>query len=138
MQQLPFSDTSYEKLLGEGKLAGSRCASCQALFVPPKPFCTKCFGTEMEWAEMSGKGKLFAFTVISICPPAMAAQGYSRTKPYCSGVVELEEGARVDARIEGVDTARPETIRVGSPMKVTFLRHGEGDAAETYLGFEPS
>jgi uncharacterized OB-fold protein len=112
MDARPFSDISYEKLLGEEKLAGSRCAKCNALFVPPKPICTKCYGTQMEWVEMSGKGKLFAFTVITVCPPAMAAEGYSRTNPYCTGVVELDEGARVDARIEGVDATKPETIRV--------------------------
>ena len=138
MDQRPFSDTSYEKFLNEDKLLGCRCKKCSALFVPPKPFCTKCYGSEMEWAEMKGRGKLFAFTCITVAPPAMAAEGYGRNNPYCSGVVELEEGARVDARIVGVDTLHPETINVGIPLKVKYLHRGEGDTMATHLAFEPA
>jgi uncharacterized OB-fold protein len=91
----------------------------------------------MEWVEMGGNGKLSAFTCIAIGPSFMIAEGYNRKNPYCSGVVELEEGPRVDARIEGVDTNRPEDIKVGMPLKVKFLHRGEGDDLKTYLAFEP-
>jgi len=91
----------------------------------------------MEWLEMRGKGKLVAFTCITIAPPFMMAQGYDRKHPYCSGVVELEEGGRVDARIEGVDMTRPENIKVGMPMKVKFLHRQDKETQETYLAFEP-
>ena len=56
---------------------------------------------------------------------------------HCSGVVELEEGGRVDARIEGVDAGKPEDIKVGMPLKVKYLHRGEGELRETYLAFEP-
>ena len=137
MQERPFSDISYEQFLNEERLMGSRCKACDALFVPPKPICTKCYSSGMEWVEMKGKGKLSAFTVIAIGPPSMIAEGYNRKNPYCSGVVELEEGVRVDARIEGVDTNKPEDIKVGMPLKVKFLHRGEGDDLKTYLAFEP-
>ena len=87
---------------------------------------------------MKGIGKLAAFTCITIAPPFMIKQGNNRKNPYCSGVVELDEGGRVDARIEGVDTGRPEDIKVGMPLKVKFLHRGEGDNMETYLAFEPA
>jgi len=51
--------------------------------------------------------------------------------------VELEEGGRVDARIEGVDAGEPEKIKVGMPLKVKFLHREEGGKKETYLAFEP-
>jgi len=86
---------------------------------------------------MKGKGKLAAFTCITIAPPFMIEQGYNRKNPYCSGVVELEEGGRVDARIEGVDAGKPENINVGMPLKVKFLHRKEGNTKETYLAFEP-
>ena len=92
----------------------------------------------MEWIELKGEGKLAAFTCISVGPPSMIAEGYNRKNPYCSGVVELEEGARVDARIEGVDTQKPEDIQVGSTLKVKFLHQGEAEDSKTYLGFEPA
>ena len=84
---------------------------------------------------MNGKGKLNAFTCIAIGPPFMVAEGYNRDHPYCSGVVELQEGPRVDARIEGLDTNAPETIKIGMPLKVKFLHRGEGENLKTYLAF---
>jgi len=52
-------------------------------------------------------------------------------------VVELEEGPRVDARIEGVDTKNPETIKVGTPLSVKFLHRQREDLPITYLAFVP-
>ena len=92
----------------------------------------------MEWVDLKGKGKLVAFTCINVGPPWMIAQGYDRNHPYCSGVVELEEGVKIDARIEGVDTSKPETIKIGTPLTVDFLHRGEGENMTTYLAFRPA
>jgi scaffold protein (connect acetoacetyl-CoA thiolase and HMG-CoA synthase) len=138
MEHRPFSDASYNQFLNEEKLMGSQCKGCGTTYVPPRPLCVKCYKSDMEWVEIKGKGKLAAFTCITIAPPFMMAQGYGRKHPYCSGVVDLDEGGRVDARIEGVDALHPENIKVGMPMKAKFL-HGEGaQAPETYLAFEPA
>ena len=138
MEERRFSDISYEQYLREERLMGSRCKECGALFVPPRSICVKCHSSEMEWVEMNGKGTLAAFTCITVAPPFMMAQGYDRKHPYCSGVVELEEGARVDARIEGVDAGKPEDIKIGMPVKVTFLHWDEGENPQTFLAFRPA
>lgn len=137
MEQRPFNDISYEQFLREGRLMGSVCTACGARFVPPRSICTTCYSSEMQWAEWEGRGRLAAFTCITIAPPFMIAQGYNRKNPYCSGVVELDEGGRVDARIVGVDANRPQTIKVGMPVKVRFLHWGTGDEERTFLAFEP-
>ena len=138
MEGRPFNDISYERFLSEDKLMGSRCQKCGVLSVPPRSICIKCYGSEMEWVEMKGKGKLVAFTCIAIGPPLMIKEGYDRKHPYVSGVVELEEGARVVARIEGVDGSKPETIKIGTPLQVEFLHRGEGANSTTFLAFRPS
>lgn len=137
MQERPFSDISYEEFLNEEKLMGSKCEKCGALSVPPRPICIKCYGNEMDWVEMKGKGKLAAFTSIAVGPPFMIEEGYDREHHYCSGVVELEEGVRIVARIEGVDTSMPETIKIGTPLTVQFLHRGEGEKMRTFLAFKP-
>lgn len=137
MEGRPFSDISYEQFLNEEKLMGSRCTGCGALFVPPRPICIKCHGSGMEWVEMKGEGNLKAFTCIAVVPPFMMEEGYDRKHPYCSGVVELEEGARVVARIEEVDANDPENIQVGMPLTAKFLHRGEGENARTFLAFKP-
>jgi len=138
MEERPFTDISYEQFLNEEKLMCSKCAKCGALFVPPRSICIRCYNTKMEWAQMKGKGKLVAFTCIAVGPPYMIKEGYDRQHPYCSGVVELEEGVRVVARIEGVNTNKPETIKVGTPLTVQFLHRAEGENLKTFLAFKPA
>jgi len=137
MEEKHFSDISYEQFLNEEKLMGSRCKQCGAFYVPPRPICIKCYASEMEWVQTKGKGKLAAFTCIAVGPPFMMEEGYDRTRPYVSGVVELDEGARVVARIEGVDSSKPETIKIGTPLRVEFLHRGEGEDSATFLAFRP-
>jgi len=89
----------------------------------------------MEWVEIKGKGRLATFTCIAIGPPFMIEEGYDRKHPYVCGVVDLEEGVRVVARIEGFDGTRPETIEIGARVEVDFLHRGEGQSAMTFLAF---
>jgi uncharacterized OB-fold protein len=137
METRPFSDLSYHEFLNEERLMGSRCHECGALFVPPRPICIRCQGQAMEWVEMTGEGKLAAFTCVAVGPRLMIEQGYDREHPYVSGVVELAEGARVDAQIVEVDASRPETIQIRMPLVVKFLHRGAGKDLRTTLGFRP-
>ena len=137
MEERPFSALTFHKYLDEDKLMGSTCKKCNILYLPPRPICLKCHGTDMEWTEIKGKGKLATFTCIYVGPASMTAQGFDRKNPYCSGVVELEEGVKIDARIVGVDTSKPENIKIGTPVTVEFLHHGEEDNTETTLAFKP-
>ncbi|MGD8623948.1 MAG: Zn-ribbon domain-containing OB-fold protein [Anaerolineae bacterium] len=133
-----FNGTSFYEFLGENRLMGSRCKSCGTLHLPPRAMCPACYADEMAWIEMSGRGKLLAFTTVHIAPTAMIEAGYGRDKPYCAGIVQLEEGPAISAQILGVDASRPSEIEVGTSLEATFVRRGEGDEARTYLAFEPS
>lgn len=132
-----FTAASFNQFLNEKKLMASRCKKCQTLYLPPRPLCIKCGDKEeMEWVEMKGKGRLAAFTAISVGPSFMIAEGYNRTNPYCSGIVELDEGPKISARILGVDAQHPEQIELGMPLKVEFLERGQGEKRTTFLAFK--
>jgi len=136
MGKKEFTASSFYQFLGENKLMGSLCQSCGALHVPPRAMCPACYGEDMEWAEMSGEGELLAFTTVHIAPTAMIEAGYDRKNPYCAGIVRLAEGPAISAQILGVDPARPQEIEIGTPLRVAFVRRGEGEAQRTYLAFE--
>ncbi len=138
METRPINDVSYEAYLKEEKLMGSSCGSCGARFLPPRPICTECHKAEMDWNEVEGKGKLVSFTCIAVGPPSMKAEGFDRNNPYCLGVVELADGLRVVARIQGVDTKNPETIEIGTSLSAKILHRGEGEEARAVLAFEPA
>lgn len=131
-----ITGASFNQFLNEERLMGTRCRGCGALYLPPRPICTKCYSKDMEWVEMKGKGKLFAFTSICVTPTLMIKEGYGRDKPCCSGIVELDEGVRISGRILGVDNDNPDNIKVGTPLSVEFVHRGDGENQVTFLAFK--
>jgi uncharacterized OB-fold protein len=129
-----FNGTSFYEYLDESKLMGSRCESCNALYVPPRPLCPSCHGDAMVWEEMSGEGQLMAFTTVHIAPTAMIEAGYGRDNPYCVGIVELAEGPAISAQIVGMDPAKPKSIEIGARLQATYVERGD----RSFLGFEPA
>lgn len=99
--------------------------------------CPECQGRDMEAVNLSGRGRLAAFSVIYIATTAMIQAGFDRKNPYCAAVVKLEEGPSICAQVIGVDVFHPQTIEIGAPLEATFLTRGEGEAAKTFLGFKP-
>ena len=92
----------------------------------------------MDWEALKGTGRLIAFTCISIGPPFMVQRGYDRNNPYCSGVVELDEGMRTAARIEGVNCKNPKSIKPGTRVAVDFPPRNEGERMQGCLIFKVS
>ena len=90
----------------------------------------------MAWVELSGRGKLAAFTTVHIAPTAMIEAGYGRDNPYCAGIVQLDEGPAISAQILDVDASQPAKIAIGTPLEVAFVERGEGEDRHTYLAFE--
>jgi hypothetical protein len=135
---------AYHRAINEKRLIGSKCKKCGHVCVPPKPICPKCMESEPEIIDIKGRGKLAAYTVIAVGAPLMVEEGFDREHHYCSGVVELEEGARVTARILGVDVTKPEQIKIGTPVTVDYVEatHPETPAyaagKRTFLAFRAS
>jgi uncharacterized OB-fold protein len=136
MSDKPFNDDSYEQFLNEWKIMGSKCKKCGALALPPRPLCVSCFGSQMEWIQFKGDGKLAAFTSIAVAPPTMAKEGFGKNNPYVVGVAELSEGPKIVARIIGVDAKKPEQIKVGMDLRAEFIQRGEGANRQTSLAFK--
>ena len=131
-----FNAASYHAYLNEEKrLMGVRCRSCGRLSAVPRPICAACHDQDMEWYEFSGKAKLSTFTCISIVPVSMGRKGYGRDNPYCTGVVTLEEGPRISARIIGVDGNRPQDIKTGMDLDLDLE---DLDPENPSLAFRPS
>ncbi len=125
---------SFYDFLKEKKIMGTKCKDCGEVYLPPRPLCPKCIDSEMEWVELEGKGKLEAFTSITVAPTHMLNAGYTRDNPYVFGIVQLDSGPSISALILNVDAKKPEDIKIGSPMTVEFVTIGD----KVLLGFKPS
>ncbi|MEM3112386.1 MAG: Zn-ribbon domain-containing OB-fold protein [Candidatus Anstonellales archaeon] len=135
MTEHSFCSTKFFQFIENQKLMGTKCKSCHELYLPPRPLCIGCFSDEMEWVEFSGRGRLQAFTSITVGPTFMIDQGYDRKNPYCCGIVKLEEGPQISGQILGVESKTPEMIKIGIPVKVEFLIKEEKGKRRYWLGF---
>lgn len=76
------------------RLAAGRCKGCGALSFPKAPVCTQCLGTEIAATHLSTQGKLYSYAIVHQAPKGWDV-------PYALGYVDLDDGVRVLAHIEG-------------------------------------
>lgn len=101
----------YKEALKQNKLLGLRCNKCGNYIVPPRMICPECGNTDLQVAQLSGKGRIQSFSTILVPP-----EGF--TAPYIVGIVELEEGPWVMANIEGIDPAKASMELIGRKVKM--------------------
>jgi uncharacterized OB-fold protein len=65
----------------------------------------------------------------------MNEQGFDRHNPYLTGIIELEEGVRISARLLGFENLQPNEIKIGTPLAFEKLTTGDGDDQRVQLAF---
>ena len=111
-ENTPFTVSSFYKFASEKRLMAAKCTECGAVLLPPKPMCTSCLSTNLEWIAVDGKGRLLSYTVINIAP-----EQFQELAPYIVGIVELENGLRLPGMIREVN---PEDIKIGMSLEIDF------------------
>lgn len=112
VETFPFTIEQFYKFVSERRLMAARCEECGVMLLPPRPMCTKCFSSHMEWVELKNNGKLLTYTVIHISP-----KQFESIAPYAVGIVRLEDGPKLPGIIRDVQL---EGISVGMSLKVGF------------------
>lgn len=95
------------------ELRFQRCTDCGAWRHLPRPMCGECGSFNYEWARSAGKGKVYSW--ITVTQPMLPA--FNDAVPYSVPLVDLDEGVRMVAVIEGVE---PEDMKLGMPVQVIF------------------
>lgn len=54
----------FRTLKEEARFLGTRCDSCDLVYVPATMFCERCFAQLDEWVQVPSTGYLFTFTVL--------------------------------------------------------------------------
>ncbi len=114
-RQSEFTQT-YWQSLAQGHLKTTCCRACDKLTFPPKPLCPYCWGSQVEWRELSGNGVLYSYTTVHAAPEVFAD-----AVPYDLGIVDLDEGLRVAAGITGSATPK-----LDQPVRAVALVYTDG------------
>jgi hypothetical protein len=132
MREQNFTSTGYFQTIQDKKIVGSKCGDCGAVHLPPREICPACLSEDMKEVTFSGDGELAAYSVIYVPPTAMIEAGFGRENPNVAGIVKLAEGPMISAQILGLDAKKPAEIKIGTPLKATFVDRGE----KVFLAFE--
>lgn len=86
----------YRNGLASGKMMIQNCSDCGKPNMWPRYACPHCQSENLDWVESSGKGLLHSFCVLRQGAP----EGFEDDLPYAIGVVKLDEGVQILARLE--------------------------------------
>lgn len=104
--------------LAEGRVTGTKCKGCGAIWFPPRADCVKCLGSEMEWFDVSGTGELVSFSELQYGPV-----GFEDDLPYTVALLDFGD-YKVFGRISK-DVPYDE-LKIGMRMKAEVRELAEG------------
>ena len=95
------------------KIMGTRCPTCNLVYVPARSACRDCFGELSEWVEVSHKGTLLTYTVACESNPIQPV-----STPIVYGIVQLD-GADTGF-VHMLGEVDPDKLKVGTKVKAIF------------------
>ncbi|MFH0844659.1 MAG: OB-fold domain-containing protein [Pseudomonadota bacterium] len=119
----------------EPQLIGSKCLSCGEIFFPKKEknWCNHCYQNSLQDIKLSRKGKIVSFSVVMQQP---GGGFYKGPVPYAYGVVDLEEGVRIQATFKVDDFNELIVGREARLIIDILFKDEEGHDVSTFK-FEP-
>jgi len=100
----------------EGRLVMQTCTACNLIHYPPKAVCDKCgSGNNMEWRQVSGRGKIHGYGVMHDC----RVRSLQADQPFNIALIELEEDPLVTiySHLPGTPV---DDVPVGASVQVEF------------------
>lgn len=102
--------------LRQHKLLMQCCSDCRRFRFPPMPVCPFCASPRSELSEAAGRGSIYSWIVVRRAFDA----AFRDQVPYTLATIDLEEGARTVARLEGGVEAS-----FGLKVRAEFFDHPE-------------
>ncbi len=106
-------DMPYWEGLKKRELRMQKCSDCGHIWFPPAPGCPKCLSTNYEWAKLSGKGKVWSWSIFY----QVYYKSFADEIPYNVIQVQVEEGPIM---ISNMVECKNEDIKCDMPVEIVF------------------
>lgn len=109
-------DKPFWETCNDGRLVVQNCTACNRLQHPPQATCGQCeSGANLDWREVSGRGKIYSYGVVYDSPVA----SLQADQPFNLAVIELEEdpGVKMLSHLPGIAL---DAVPIGASVQVMF------------------
>lgn len=113
LPRLQALDMPYWEGLKKHELRMQKCSNCGHIWFPPAFGCPKCLSTNYEWAKLSGKGKIWSWSIFY----QVYYKSFAPEIPYNVIQVQLEEGPIM---ISNMVECKNEDIKCDMPVEIVF------------------
>ena len=79
----------------QGKLLLQYCDQCHRHQFYPRLYCMQCGSDKLQWAEASGRGRIYSYTIIH----RNKTPEFVQDVPYNVAIIQLDEGPRMIANL---------------------------------------
>lgn len=100
----------YETFLNEGSFRLQSCDACGHQIYFPRTICDACGLSRLSWKPVVGIGTVYSSTTVR--------RKADRGGDYNISIVELQEGARMMSRVEGID---PSEVKIGMRVSASII-----------------
>jgi len=109
-------DKPFWDACNQGRLVVQNCKTCNRLQYPPGETCSECGSADnLEWREVSGRGKILSYVVVHDSPVTML----QKDQPFNVAVIQLEEDPSINMLSHLPGTSVDE-VPVGASVQVEF------------------
>jgi uncharacterized OB-fold protein len=95
------------------RIMGTRCPTCNRVYVPARSVCKDCFGQLGEWVEVSDKGTVLSYSVCHQPNPVQPVEA-----PLVYGIIQLD-GADTGL-VHMLGELDFEQLRIGMRVQAVF------------------
>lgn len=111
---MPECNEIYWDKLKEGSLHLQQCTHCHRFIFYPRSLCPYCLESNLEWKPVSGKGRVYSYTVVHVS----ALPEFADKTPYIYAIIELAEGVRMPGTIINCPIDK---VVVDMPVEVSII-----------------
>jgi uncharacterized OB-fold protein len=114
-------DRPYWDGAREHRLVLFRCTACGRLRDRHVIVCSRCRGERFEWTAVSGRGRIFSFTVAH----QTSTRGFADEVPYVVVLVAVEEDPSLVLTTNLVGAFDADALDIDLPVQVVFEERGD-------------
>ena len=123
----PIAPGLFDVDAGEPRLIAAECVACGRRQFPAAAVCPYCAADGTREIRVGPAGRLELYTMVLRAPP-----GYRGPVPYALGIVALDGGLSVVARLTETDATR---LRPGLPVELVVEPLFTDDAGQPVLSY---